>query len=148
MIKIFNISDGYKLLNECYTCYPELKDRGIKVEVSNKGFMIDLTNDIIYIENRITNKNQIKLFIRYLKDEFNFNLDKNKIEKFAFLHEVGHSYHNYDYALGEYRMTDIMRYNEEFYSNTKSENFINYRQMECEYLADTFAIDMMNNLYN
>lgn len=146
---MFNVSDGYKLLEECYKYYPELRNEKIKVQCDNDGFRIDLDDNIIYIEHKFKSKKFIKLFIEYLSKEFNFKLDKNEIEVFAFLHEVGHCYHKYvrDYrALDKQLMMDIIRYNETFYNNTKTENFYKYRNMNYEYLADTFAIDMMNNL--
>lgn len=145
---MFNISDAYKLLEECYKYYPELRKENLTVQVGD-NFSINIDDNIIYIENKIKRKKFIKLFIKYLKDEFDLHIDKSKIEVFAFLHEVGHCYHKYirDYrTLDKQSMMDIIRYNETFYQNTKSENFYKYRNMNYEYLADTFAIDMMNNL--
>lgn len=145
---VFDISDGYKLLEECYKYYPELRKENLTVQVGD-SFSIDIDDNIIYIENKLKNKKFIKLFIKYLKDEFGSHIDKSKIEMFAFFHEIGHCYHKYvrDYrTLDEQLMMDIIGYNETFYKNTKTENFYKYRNMNHEYLADTFAIDMINNI--
>jgi len=71
-----------------------------------------------------------------LKDKFNIDIPRDKMFIFSLLHEIGHfmTYDNIDQA--QY-LKDL--------KNVEDDDFLTYRQVYGEYVADVWAVDFINN---
>ena len=72
----------------------------------------------------------------YLKDEFNITIPQDKMFIFSVLHEIGH--------FMTLRKVDMDDYWEEI-RQLKDDDFLSYRKIKAEYIADKWAIEFINN---
>ena len=72
----------------------------------------------------------------YLKDEFNITIPQDKMFIFSVLHEIGH--------FMTLRTVDMDDYWEEI-KQLEDDDFLSYRKIKAEYIADKWAIEFINN---
>ena len=72
----------------------------------------------------------------YLKDKFNIYIPQEKMFIFSLLHEIGH-FMTYDNIDQEQYGKDLR--------NVEDDDFLAYRQVYGEYIADAWAIDFINH---
>lgn len=142
---MFTVEKATKLLNICYKEYPSLQDYLIEIK---EGKEFSCTNDYLGSVITIINKSKEDYFSKYIRRYLikEFNLDSNNyvfddfIECFSFLHEVGHIYYNAMNSSNEV----YNAYKEKVY-NSYYQAFNEYRHIEGEHLADSFAVTMLKN---
>lgn len=142
---MFTVEKATKLLNICYKEYPSLQDYLIEIKEGKEfSCMNDFLGSVITIINKSKEDYFSKYIRRYLIKEF--DLDSNNyvfddfLECFSFLHEVGHIYYNDMNSSSEV----YNAYKEKVY-NSHYQAFIEYRHIEGENLADSFAVTMLKN---
>ena len=72
----------------------------------------------------------------YLKDEFNITIPQDKMFIFSVLHEIGH--------FMTLRTIDMDDYWKEI-KLLEDDDFLSYRKIKAEYIADKWAIEFINN---
>lgn len=142
---MFTIEKATKLLNICYKEYPILQDLYIEIK---EGKEFSCLNGIFENIVTIINKSKEDYFSKYIRNYLikEFDLDSNNyvfndfLECFSFLHEIGHIYYSdMNSSNGVYKA-----YKEKVY-NSHYQAFNEYRHIEGENLADSFAVTMLKN---
>jgi hypothetical protein len=72
----------------------------------------------------------------YLKDEFNITIPKDKMFIFSVLHEIGH--------FMTLKAIDMDDYWNEI-KKLEGDDFLSYRKIKAEYIADKWAINFIND---
>lgn len=140
-----SIRRANKLLTVACELYPELKDRNITITQDSKGvFYASVGTNRINITDKVRPRKLREKLIKYIYDTFKLSIDD--VESFAVLHEIGHLYHKYmwynDDAMNMYDLHKINVDNDISY-----DNFNNYREIDYEFLEDSFAVDVIDRYY-
>ena len=75
----------------------------------------------------------------YLKDEFDITIPQDKMFIFSVLHEIGHFMTFATINMNDY-WTEIKKLEED--------DFLSYRKIKAEYIADKWAVEFINNNEN
>lgn len=136
-----SIRRAKKLLAVACELYPELKYLNITITQDSTGvFYTSVGINRINISDKVRPRKLREKLIKYIYDTFKLSIDD--VESFAVLHEIGHLYHKYmwynDDAMNMYDLHEINIDNDISYNN-----FDNYRKIDYEFLADSFAADVI-----
>lgn len=142
---MFTVEKATKLLDICYKEYPSLRDEFIEIKEGKEFSCInDTLGSIITIINKVKSDYFKKYIGRYLLKEFDIDENNymfyNFLECFSFLHEIGHIYYK-DMNLDN----EIYKAYKEKVYKSYYEAFLEYRHIEYENLADSFAVTMLKN---
>lgn len=142
---MFTVEKATKLLDICYNEYPSLQDYLIEIK---EGKEFSCLNDFLGSVITIINKSKEDYFSKYIRKYLikEFDLDSNNyvfndfLECFSFLHEVGHIYYSDMNSSNEV----YKAYKEKVY-DSHFQAFNEYRRIEGEKLADSFAVTTLKN---
>ncbi len=104
-------------------------------------FAYEPEDKIIYIAKEEDElEEEANVFLEsYLKDEFNIIIPKDKMFIFSTLHEIGHFFTLKTIDMDEY-WTELR--------NLEDDDFLSYRKVKAEYIADEWAIEFITNNKN
>jgi len=132
---MYDPSIFYKIINYVKSKIPELEE----IEFIESDMFVYVPDDKVIEYAVIMDEYEIegnKFLEGYLKDKFNIDIPRDKIFIFSLLHEIGH-FMTYDNI-------DKKQYEKEL-RNVKDDDFLAYRQIYGEYVADKWAITFIIN---
>ena len=135
---MYDPSSFYKLIEYTKSKIPELEN----VKFIESDMFVYMPDDKIIEYAVIIDEYEIegnKFLEGYLKDKFNINIPRDKMFIFSLLHEIGH-FMTYDNIDQDQYSKDLR--------NVEDDDFLTYRQVYGEYVADVWAVDFINNNKN
>lgn len=129
----FQFTDMYKYVRNII---PELKK--VRLAISD-GFGFNFEENYIAVSEEKDFMDELweDFMTDYLKEEFDLKLNRDEIDMFSLLHEIGHQQ-----TISQFSQREL---NHHFLAvdELDEEEFYEYRKLTVEYVADKWAVDFI-----